>query len=101
MSQIEYYLDKIISSIRGKKPKVHFILTVPNRVYYNLEQISNEMISIYSSLSDKYHYPMIDIPDEAMPLDEVSLSWYRDGDQTHLKRSAQERIARVILSKII
>ncbi len=100
-NSLEYNLEKIIDSIRSRKPKVHFILTVPNRVYYSPESMTDKFESIYRDLANRYNFPLIDIPNEAMPLDEISLSWYRDGDQTHLKRPAQERIARVILSKII
>ena len=101
-NEIKNSLERLISKIRTAKPNVAIILTVPNRVYFNKEQLSNEFISIYKSLSSEFGYPMIDIPHEAMPLDELSSSWYRgDGDNTHLASWPQSKIADVILSKIL
>jgi hypothetical protein len=99
--QIKEYLRTVITSIRDRKPYTHFILTVPSRTYYDKEDMSNELISIYRELSNELSIPMINVPRDAMPLDELTLGWYRSGDQTHLTRESQRKIANLILSKIL
>jgi lysophospholipase L1-like esterase len=99
--QIKYSLENIIKNIRSKREGTNFILTIPNRVYYNKDYMSYELSRIYKELSSEFNIPYIDVPNEAMPLSELSLDWYREGDQTHLKRAGQDRIAELILSKIL
>ena len=99
--EIKSDIKKVITLIRGQKPNTHFILTVPGRTYYDAENMSNALISIYQDLSNELSIPYINVPDEAMPLDELTLDWYRPGDQTHLARDIQVVIANLILSKIL
>jgi PKD repeat protein len=99
--QIKDFIRTVITSIRNKKPYTHFILTVPSRTYYDRENMSNGLISIYRELSNELSIPMINVPRDAMPLDELTLDWYRSGDQTHLTRESQRKIANLILSKIL
>ncbi len=99
--EIKSALKKIITSIRTTKPNTHFILTVPSRVYYSPQNMSDGLIAIYKELSNELSIPMINVPEEAMPLDELTLSWYREGDQTHLTPESQRKIANLILSKIL
>jgi len=99
--EIKSDIKKVITLIRGQKPNTHFILTVPSRTYYDAENMSNALISIYQDLSNELSIPYINVPDEAMPLDELTLDWYRPGDQTHLARDIQVVIANLILSKIL
>jgi lysophospholipase L1-like esterase len=99
--QIKYSLESIIQNIKSRKPGTNFILTIPNRVYYNKDYMSDVLSQVYRDLSSEFNIPYIDVPNEAMPLDDLSLDWYREGDQTHLKRAGQDRIAQLILSKIL
>ncbi len=92
-------IQTVITSIRKTKPNTHFILTVPSRTFYDKD--SDNLLTIYRELSDELGIPYINVPDEAMPLDELSLDWYLSGDQTHLTQESQDKISDLILSKIL
>lgn len=100
-SQLKHNLKNIILSIRETKPNTHFILTVPSRTFYNTTYKSERFITIYSELSNELNIPYINVPDEAMPLDQLTLDWYRPGDQTHLTQESQRKISNLILSTIL
>ncbi len=105
---IKSNLETIIKNIKKDRPKTKIILTIPSRVYYDLDmdnEIADNLSKFYKELSKKYDIPYIDIPNEVMPLEEINLDWYvkRDGkqDYTHLRKEIQDKIADLILSKIL
>lgn len=103
--ELKDYLEKIITSIRESKPKTHFILTVPSRTLHSLLFTPQRFISIYKGLSKELKIPYINVPEEAMPLDEnYKLDkdfWFRPSDDTHLTKEGQDKISDLILSKIL
>ncbi len=103
--EIDANMRKLVQTLLAKKPKVHILLEVPGRTYYDKENMSNFFIRTYKKIADDYHIAFLDIPTNAMPLDELDLSWYRYAngrqDQTHLSMKGQRRVAEYIISQLL
>ncbi len=100
-AEIKSDIKKVITLIREQKPNTHFILTVASRTYYDQINMSNALISIYRELSQELNIPYINVPQEAMPMNQMTIDWYLAGDQTHLSIAGQKRVSDLILSKIL
>ncbi len=94
-------INYAIKEIRSKKPKTHFVLTMPNKM---IGIDSTPYIEAYRELSSSY--PMIDTEDL---FDESDLSLYRSQDaqeygsniRIHLSTKGQELLAKRILKNLI
>ncbi len=96
------YIYRSIQNIRKYKPNVHFILTMPDRVYGD-KDMTNILRDDYISLSRELSLPLNNVVDDLMPTQEqTSYSWYRDdGFNVHLSREGQHIIAEYILRNIL
>ncbi len=103
--KIDANMRKLVQTLLAKKPKVHILLEVPGRTYYDKEEMSNFFIRTYKRIAEDYHLAFLDIPTHAMPLDKLDLSWYRitNGrqDQTHLSMKGQKIVAHYIISQLL
>ena len=91
-----------IAKIKARKPRTHFMLTMPNRVYHD-RSMTNNLRKLYISLSQELHIPLNNTIDNLMPTQEdTPYSWYlKDGFEVHLSREGQQKVADFILGNIL
>ncbi len=99
---IKRSLRDAITKIKSKKPKTHFLLSVPNRVY-NDRAMTNFLRDTYVDLSKELKIPLNNLIDDLMPTkSSTPYSWYRnDGFNVHLSRTGQSVVARFILGNML
>ncbi len=99
---IAYNIKSAINKIRAQKPKTHFVLTMPNRVYGDNE-MTNFLKDTYKSLSKELQIPLNNVIDDVMPTQSSTpYSWYRDdGFHVHLSRTGQAVIAQYLLANML
>jgi hypothetical protein len=95
-------IKEAIYKIRSQRPYVHFMLTMPDRVYGS-ESMTYFIKNAYLELANELHLPLVNIIDDLMPSQEsTSYSWYRhDGYNVHLSREGQRKVAKDILLHIL
>jgi hypothetical protein len=101
-SPIKSDLKSAILNIKAQKPLTKFLLSMPNRFYFN-QQDTNSIKAIYEELSEELNIPLNNVVQELMPTqEETQFSWYRDdGLGVHLSLSGQHLVAQFILGNIL
>ncbi len=99
---IKRSIRKAINNIKSEKPKTHFVLSVPNRVYDD-RAMTNFLRDIYVELSEELKIPLNNLIDDLMPTkSSTPYSWYRDdGFNVHLSRTGQSVVAQFILGNML
>ncbi len=96
------YIYNAIQKIRAYKPNVHFMLTMPDRIY-NSDDFTNMLRDDYIALSRELSLPLNNVIDDLMPTrEQTPYSWYRDdGFNVHLSMEGQHVIAQYILRNML
>ena len=95
-STIKRDLIQAIQKIREYRPETSFVLTTPNRLYYD-DANTRKLRNVYHDVANEMYLGLNAVVDSLMPsADSTPSSWYR-GDGVHLSSEGQHQVAQFIL----
>ncbi len=99
-SVIRRDLLQSIQKIRRYRPETNFILTTPNRLYYEPE-LTQKLRNVYHDSAEELYIGLNSVVDSLMPsVDSTPREWFQE-DGIHLSREGQHEVAQFILENMI
>jgi hypothetical protein len=95
-STIKRDLIQAIQKIREYRPETNFVLTTPNRLYYD-DASTRKLRNVYHDVANEMYLGLNAVVDGLMPsADATPASWYQS-DGVHLSSEGQHQVAQFIL----
>jgi lysophospholipase L1-like esterase len=95
-STIKRDLIQAIEKIREYRPETNFVLTTPNRLYYD-DASTQKLRNVYHDVANEMYLGLNTVVDSLMPsVSATPYSWYQE-DGIHLSSEGQHQVAQFIL----